>query len=281
MLDLLDIIRRAPPTAWVDGDNIPWNDPEFSARMLLAHLDQSHDRASRRTSKIEAQVSWMHHQLLNARSSRILDLTCGPGFHTNRLTQLGHRCVGVDFSPASIAHARAHAPADADHPTTYIESDVRDVEIEGTFDMVSMLWGQLNVFQRGQARTLLGRCREWLVPGGSLLLELQTDDDIEAGGRATKTWRTSESGVFHTEPHLILEEHGWDEEAAATTTRFYVVDSSTGGVERFALTMLAYSESVVRQTLEEEGFVDVEIHPGMGELVEPGTFVVLARRPRV
>lgn len=35
-MDLLDWIRRNPsPEPWSEGDNITWNEPEFSERMLI------------------------------------------------------------------------------------------------------------------------------------------------------------------------------------------------------------------------------------------------------
>ena len=56
MATLLDFINRSPvPEAWAEGDNIPWNDPGFSERMLREHFPQDHDAASRRTEKIERQ----------------------------------------------------------------------------------------------------------------------------------------------------------------------------------------------------------------------------------
>ena len=32
---------RRPPIPWEDGDKIPWNDPEFSRRLMAVHLDQT------------------------------------------------------------------------------------------------------------------------------------------------------------------------------------------------------------------------------------------------
>ena len=40
-----DIITRSQPLPWSEGDNIPWNDPDFSSRMLIEHLTQGHDAA--------------------------------------------------------------------------------------------------------------------------------------------------------------------------------------------------------------------------------------------
>ena len=46
-MKIIDIIKRTPtPEPWVEGDKIPWNDPDFSERMLREHLTQDHDLAS-------------------------------------------------------------------------------------------------------------------------------------------------------------------------------------------------------------------------------------------
>jgi 2-polyprenyl-3-methyl-5-hydroxy-6-metoxy-1,4-benzoquinol methylase len=106
MLDLMNVVQRTPkPEPWAEGEKIPWNEPWFSRRMLREHLSQEHDWASRRALTIQEHVDWIHREVLSGRSSRILDLGCGPGFYTSRLAELGHECTGVDFSPASIAYA--------------------------------------------------------------------------------------------------------------------------------------------------------------------------------
>lgn len=47
---ICDIVDRAQaPAPWSEGDNIPWDEPEFSERMLAEHLSQEHDLALRRS----------------------------------------------------------------------------------------------------------------------------------------------------------------------------------------------------------------------------------------
>jgi len=49
--------RPQPPTPPQDeAANLPWNDPDFSERMLREHLDESHGAASRRPAEISRQV---------------------------------------------------------------------------------------------------------------------------------------------------------------------------------------------------------------------------------
>ncbi len=55
---------ESSPTPWDRGENLPWQDPRFSERMLREHLSQRHDGASRRFEIIDRQVQWIDHALL-------------------------------------------------------------------------------------------------------------------------------------------------------------------------------------------------------------------------
>ncbi|MCH8869835.1 MAG: class I SAM-dependent methyltransferase, partial [Chloroflexi bacterium] len=116
--------RDGAPKPWSEGDNIPWNDPPFSGRMLKEHLRQDHDLASRALDKVDAHVAWIHETLLRNRPAKVLDLGCGPGFYANRLAGLGHQCVGIDYSPASIPFGQSEA-ANQGLSVSYLLQDIR------------------------------------------------------------------------------------------------------------------------------------------------------------
>jgi len=106
-MNLLDVVQRQyPPEPWVEGEKIAWSDPAFSERMLKERLWQDHGHASRRFALVDQHVEWIHRVILAGRPTRILDLGCRSGLYTTRLARLGHTCVGIDFSPASIRYAR-------------------------------------------------------------------------------------------------------------------------------------------------------------------------------
>ena len=141
------------------GGKIPWNDPDFSRRMLENHLSQEHDWASRKLSVIEQQVDWIARQL--PVGAKILDLGCGPGFYTQRLAQRGFDCTGVDFSPASVQWAREQAER-AGLSIEYQEQDVRDYQPGDTFDF-RIIYGWIcsfwtNFLPPGQGRNLPVSC---------------------------------------------------------------------------------------------------------------------------
>ena len=91
--------RPNRPIAWTNGGNLPWNDPNFSARMLREHLDESHGAATRVKRERNAQLDWLWSHLNLQPGMTICDLTCGPGFYAVDLAQRGCTITGVDFSP--------------------------------------------------------------------------------------------------------------------------------------------------------------------------------------
>lgn len=274
---LIDIVNRLPqPEPWAEGEKIPWNDPDFSERMLGEHLSQEHDAASRRGAVIDAHVAWIHNAILNGTPAKILDLCCGPGLYTSRLARLGHECVGIDFSPASIRYARESAAREG-AACTYHLGDVRSADYGDGYQLAMLIFGELNVFRPEDASLILGRARQALVDGAKLVLEAHTYAAVEAKGRGARTWRSSHGGLFSSKPHLLLEEPFWDEARHVATHRYFVIDAKTAQVTRYASSMQAYTEQAYRELLASSGFEVTSIHGSLShDAVDgDGEFLVL------
>ena len=264
MASLMDIVRRPAMVPWANG-GIPWQDPEFSERILREHLSQEHDQASRRSEVIDAHVDWMDQVLLGGRPGRVLDLGCGPGLYTSRLAGRGHDCVGIDFSPASVRHAREQADKQG-HRCAYRCEDITRADYGGGFDLVMLLSGELNVFRPEAAKSTLGKANAALADSGQLLLEVDTAASARAVGTRAPFWYTAERGVFSTAPHVLLQEHGWHAQTRTATIRYLVVDAEAGDVTMFSETRRMYTDGEYLSILADAGFGDVEMHP-----VLPGT----------
>jgi SAM-dependent methyltransferase len=282
MKTILDIVNRASnPAPWSEGDNIPWDDPEFSERMLAEHLSQEHDLASRRSETIDRHVEWIFSEVLRSSPARVLDLACGPGFYTLRLARSGCECVGIDFSPASIRYAREMAAAGPDLSCTYHQGDLRDGDFGEGYDLVMMIYGQFNVFPRKVGLEILKNARGALKPGGSLLLEVQGRELIRREGQKSPSWHTARSGLFSGSPHLVLQENFWNAEAGASTNRFVIIDGQTGAVSSYALSNEAYTEKQLGDALRSTGFKELKRYPSLsGEAAtgEEDLPVVVARK---
>jgi SAM-dependent methyltransferase len=279
-MNLIDIVRRAPiPQPWSEGDNIPWSDPAFSRRMLKEHLTQEHDAASRRFAKVDAHVAWIHRELLSERPTQILDLGCGPGLYASRLARLGHACVGIDYSPASIAYARETTDGQG-LDCTYVQQDIRTAEVGTGFGLAMLIFGEFNVFRPDDARHILRKAYDALDDGGVLLLEPSTHEHVEREARQGPSWYASPGGLFSDRPHLFLAEHFWDADLGTRTTRYHVVDAATGKVTVHAASYQAYTRPEYTTVLHECGFVDPAFYPSLTGKVDDSQrdFFALAAR---
>jgi SAM-dependent methyltransferase len=272
--------REQPPKPWAEGEKIPWNEPAFSERMLLEHLSQEHDAASRRAEKIGRHVEWIHDHLLNRTPSSVLDLGCGPGLYATRLARMGHDVTGIDFSPASIRYAREAAKSDG-LTCRFVLGDIRDADYAENHDLAMLIFGEFNVFRPGDASRILARAGSALTTGGQLLLEVYLEEAVRRIGSASETRQDLESGLFSDRPHEYVTQNFWDEATRTATLRFIVTDAETGAADRHAQTMQAYTEAEYREILRQSGFGSVDVIPsltGEPDESERDLYCLVARR---
>ncbi len=242
--------------------------------MLSEHLSQEHNLASRRAGIIDQHVEWIHQELLHGQLGRVLDLGCGPGLYTSRLAGMGHDCTGIDFSPASIDYARSHTGTHAGN-TTYRQADIRTADYSSGYDLVMLIFGELNMFTPADAGHILRKARAALRSGGQIVCEAHTFDFVRAMGEGESTWRTATTGLFAQEPHLILSEHFWDSKRLVATQRTFVVHAESAQVDRFVETTQAYSMTDYESLLKSAGFSLSAALPAMPGLPNTGEFLVL------
>ena len=282
-MDLLEFVKRSGvPDAWERDGKIPWHEPGFSGRMLAEHLSQEHDGASRRSGIIEKQVDWIHCEVLSGRDARILDLGCGPGLYTSRLAKLGHECVGIDFSPASIAYAVEQAKGGGLR-CSYRCEDIRAAEYGTGFGLVMLVHGEFNTFRPADAREILEKANAALAGDGVILLEPHTFEAVRQSGQQPPSWYSAPSGLFSERPHVCLEEHFWDAASRTSTTRFFIVDAATAEVTQHASSTQAYTDDEYRSALRECGFEDIRFAPsltGVEDESQEGLFAITARKAR-
>lgn len=258
MRSLLDIVHSAPdPEPWGEISKIPWDDPDFSRRMLDEHLSQAHDAASRRTAMIDRHVGWIHDNVLDQRPSRILDLGCGPGLYATRLAELGHSCAGIDFGPASIDYA-SETTERRRLDCRFSLGDLRSTAFPSDQNLVMLIFGEMNVFQREEALDILTRSRQALRDGGMILLEVHTWEAVRRMGDEPSTWRAAGHGLFSDQPHIRLDDSRWNDEAQVAVQRHIVIDAASAAVTLYGSSVQAYSQSDYENLLGEAGFARID-----------------------
>jgi SAM-dependent methyltransferase len=119
----------------------------------------------------ERRFAWMEEALRDRRYRRALEVGCGEGSFTRRLSSLADQIVAVDVSPEAIARAKGRAPAGID----FRVGDVMDFPLaeEGPWDLVVLSetmpylgWRHTFFSVAWLAAELYGATR----PGGRLLM---------------------------------------------------------------------------------------------------------------
>ncbi|MEM9774565.1 MAG: class I SAM-dependent methyltransferase [Chloroflexota bacterium] len=251
--------RPDRPLPFAYGGNLPWDNPEFSARMLREHLTQEHGAASRKSEEILLQTDWLWRNIGLTVGNHLLDVTCGPGLYAAEFAQRGLRVTGTDFGPAAVAYARQLAiDKGVDSQVEVVETDVRTWHYPaGVYDHAIMLYGQLAVMTKDEAQTVLEGICNSLKPDGCLVIELLNQERVDK--KDSTWWYTDEKRLWGDAPFMLLGERKWYAEDQISLERYYTIHLETGELEEVVLCDQTYSSSEMDKMLTKAGFSHVKI----------------------
>jgi SAM-dependent methyltransferase len=264
----------AEPEPFDDGRQIPWNDPDFSRRMLAVHLDESHDWASRRTEKRLKIIDELTAIIGLSPGDRVLDVGCGPGLYCQEWARRGMQVEGWDYAPAAIEYARRQAQ-EAGLEIRYVRDDYRNLDAVERFDLVTLIFGDLNVFSLEDAEALLRRIRRALRPGGYFFTDITTPDAFPArevrqrfGYHASGLWSdTPYLELYEAHPvrpdglrwerYVIVEARGGRARVYTTWSQEYTVETITALLERAGLSLHALYDDPTSPFSDQPGWLGI------------------------
>lgn len=179
-----------------------WDDEYISKKMLEAHLDPKCDAASRKQSTIDASVEWLSDEVFAGHPLTILDLGCGPGLYTSRLSKLGHSVTGIDFSKRSIEYAKKEAKR-KNLNIEYIYKNYLEINYDEAFDVVLLIYCDFGALTNSERDVLLKNIYKSLKPGGLFIFDVFTDKNRRESGNKKK-WEVYENGFWREKPYLEL-----------------------------------------------------------------------------
>jgi SAM-dependent methyltransferase len=249
-LDLLQQLSLKPPL-FEPGEPLFWDDPYISSQMLAFHLSPDADAASRKPETIDRTVSWLIDFLQLKPGDSVLDLGCGPGLYTARLSQVRLCVTGMDYSRRSIDYAITYA-REHDLPITYHYQNYLTLDLEAEFDAVLLIYGDLCVLSPEKRDSLLDRIHRALKPGGMFICDVTTRQ-LRARAGLKNGWYAAASGFWKPGPHLVLEQ-GFDYPEADTFLDQYAVIEPDCKISVYRNWFLDYSRETITAALENRGF---------------------------
>jgi len=214
MSELFILLQK--PSLWQRSYEPFWDDEHISKGMLEAHLNPNLDAASRRHSYIDSSVKWLI-SIIPA-GSKVLDLGCGPGLYTKRLSDAGYDVTGMDISKRSIAYAKEH-----DSKTKYIYQNYLEMDYTEAFDVITLIYCDYTALIPEERKTLLSKIHRALKPNGLFIFDVFTEQTFDGKSDHT-SWSYYENGGFWSDkPHLCLEAEYYFENNTVKVSKYIVI----------------------------------------------------------
>lgn len=234
------------PSLWQRSKEPFWDDEHISKGMLEAHLNPDLESASRKMDDIERSVKWLSSVI--PQNGRILDLGCGPGLYTKRLSDLGYEVTGMDYSKRSLAYAVSQ-----DEKTEYIYKNYLELDECGRFDVVTLIYCDYGALTPDERKTLLDRVFCALKPGGLFILDVFSGKSFERK-EETSSWTLYENGGYWSpEPHVCLEAVCLYESNMVSADQYIVITKEKA--KEYILWNTAYTRESLTDELSAAGFV--------------------------
>ena len=242
-----------------------WTDPHIAQHMLKAHLDGTHDAASRNGRTIQQTVAWI--DAVSEGKHSLIDLGCGPGLYSQAFADLGYTVTGVDISASSVAYAKQAALA-AQKPITYLCQDYVADPIPGRYDLAICIYCDFGALIPDEQQRFLQNVHALLNNNGLLLFDVFGPGLCKVCQEG-RTWEYQEGADFWSaSPHYTLSEHVHFSEAKAWGHRTLILEASSSAKEYINWDQY-YTEADITHLLAHNGFTVEAIQHG---LVEENTF---------
>ena len=231
MIDTLFTFTKRP-TLWQRSTEPFWDDEHISKGMLEAHLNPDWDAASRKHDFISKSVKWLSGIIPT--KSKILDIGCGPGLYTKRLSDIGYIVTGIDYSKRSIAYAK-----NQDSKTEYIYQNYLELDYNNMFDAVILIYCDYAALTPDERKILINNVHKALKPGGIFILDVFTDKHFSMKQSKT-SWTFYENGGFWSaEPHICLEATYLYENNTVAGEQIIIITNK--GIKKYLLWDTAYT----------------------------------------
>ena len=128
--------------------------------------------------RTDAEVAFIEQALGLTEPCDLLDLCCGPGRHSVRLAQRGHRVTGVDLSAYNLEKAAEQA-AEFGVEVTWGEADMRETGLaEASQDAAINMFSAFGYFDDAENQRVLEEVARVLRPRGQLFIDLINRDSL-------------------------------------------------------------------------------------------------------
>jgi 2-polyprenyl-3-methyl-5-hydroxy-6-metoxy-1,4-benzoquinol methylase len=245
------------PELYERGSATMWTDSYISEQLLITHLDQDTDLASRKKTTINNTVDWILKKTSKDKLN-ILDLGCGPGLYAEVFTRKGHTVTGVDFSKNSIKYARNEAEKKK-LDITYLNENYLELELQkNQFDLATLIFTDFGPLLPDERDQLLSIIKKLVKPGGIFIFDVLNDNNIE-NKLSPRNWEASRQGFWSDKPYLALSESFLYKKEKVVLYQHIIIDEQENA-STYRFWNHFFSNSDLNKILLKHGFGEISFH---------------------
>jgi len=245
------------PELYRKGTAIMWTDSYISEQLLITHLDQDTDLASRKKTTVNNTVDWILKKTSKDKLN-ILDLGCGPGLYAEIFTEKGHIVTGVDFSKSSIKYAKNEAEKKK-LDITYLNENYLELKLQkNQFDLATLIFTDFGPLLPDERDQLLTVIKKLLKPGGIFIFDVLNDNNIE-NKLSPKNWEVTRQGFWNEKPYLALSESFLYKEEKVVLYQHIIIDEQDI-ISTYRFWNHFFSNSDLNKILLKHSFGDISFH---------------------
>ncbi len=230
-MEIRNILEYAlKPELYEKGTAVMWTDNYISKQLLMLHLSQDTDLASRKFSVIDSTIDWILSNTNNERMN-VLDLGCGPGLYVEKFALKGHAVTGIDFSLNSIEYAKNEA-ARKNLSIYYRHQNYLELDEKEKYDLIILIYTDFGVLIPDERDELLKRVFRALKPNGIFVFDVLNENNLRQK-ITQKTWELCPKGFWRDHPYLILSESFLYEDKNVILNQHTVIDNFKTDCYRF------------------------------------------------
>ncbi|MFC4306468.1 class I SAM-dependent methyltransferase [Cohnella boryungensis] len=140
---------------------------------------------------------------LSSLKGKVLEVGCGSGRVLIPLYQAGINIDGLDNSEAMLESCRRRCDALELNIDLYLD-EMNSFSIPCKYEAIIIPGGSFQLVEgRNQAISALKHLYSYLIPGGTLMIDLFVPTDLNANDCTTKTWKTPSNEVIVLEDKRI------------------------------------------------------------------------------